>query len=409
MTDRTEPSAPGAASRTRKRWGRLRRRLWQPPRPHGEQPLDRDVSPLELFYDLIVVVLVGRTAEHMTDHLTWRALADFGAVFVLIWIAWLNSSLYHDLHGREDARSRTVLLVQVLALVPVGAFIPRAGHGAAFPISTAVVFAILALIWYLAGRPSGPEYRLPNLAFVAGTAAVAAVLAATAGLSADARVLAWLVLAAAYLTGLGVILAKAPPGLAITPALIHRFGLFIIIVLGETVVGVVDGLAHEPADALTITVGLVAVVIGFGAWWTYFDFAGHRPPRPTRTATVQWIMTHLPLTAAIAAIGAAMPGLVEHAHSARTPPAIAWLLCAATAIVLGATMTVAASLQTWHTKRTLYRLLTAACATVAALCLALAAAHPAPLPLGLALIVLLGTPWTLAVTRRVSNETETHH
>ena len=37
------------------RWARLRRSLWQPPRPHGEQPRERVVGPLELFYDLAVV------------------------------------------------------------------------------------------------------------------------------------------------------------------------------------------------------------------------------------------------------------------------------------------------------------------------------------------------------------------
>jgi low temperature requirement protein LtrA len=47
------------------RRARLRRRRWQPPRPHGEQPLERAVSPLELFYDLVVVVLVGQTAHHL--------------------------------------------------------------------------------------------------------------------------------------------------------------------------------------------------------------------------------------------------------------------------------------------------------------------------------------------------------
>ena len=41
------------------RWTRLRRSLWQPPRPHGEAPRERVVGPLELFYDLAVVVLVA--------------------------------------------------------------------------------------------------------------------------------------------------------------------------------------------------------------------------------------------------------------------------------------------------------------------------------------------------------------
>jgi len=183
--------------------------------------------------------------------------------------------------------------------------------------------------------------------------------------------------------------------LAITDALIERFGLRTIIVLGETLTGVVAGLAREPISGLTLAVGLVAVVVGFGAWWTYFDFAGHRHSRATPAASVQWIFSHLPLTAAIAAMGAAMASLVDHAHDGRTPAATAWLLCA--------TMLVAASLQAWRRDRGLYRPLARTCAAVAAACLGLGAARPAPLLLGLALVVLLSIPWALAVAYRLAN------
>src|SRR5207342_2673650 len=125
-------------------------------------------------------------------------------------------------------------------------------------------------------------------------------------------------------------------------------GLLAIIVLGETLTGVVAGLAGQPLSALTLSVGLIAVVVGFGAWWTYFDFAGHRQPRPQRTASLQWMLSHLPLTAAIAAMGAAMVSLIDHAHDSRTPAATAWTLCAGAAVVLSATMLISASLQAWH-------------------------------------------------------------
>src|SRR5215813_1263153 len=189
--------------------------------------------------------------------------------------------------------------------------------------------------------------------------------------------------------------------LAITDALIERFGLRTIIVLGETLTGVVAGLAREPISGLTLAVGLVAVVVGFGAWWTYFDFAGRRHPRSTPAASMQWLLGHLPLTAAIAAMGAAMVSLVDHAHDGRTPAATAWLLCAGAAVVLCATMLVAASLQAWQSDRGLYRPLAPACAAVAAACLAVGAARPPPLFLGLTLVVLLSIPWTLAVVRRL--------
>jgi low temperature requirement protein LtrA len=68
-------------------------------------------------------------------------------------------------------------------------------------------------------------------------------------------------------------------GLAPTDSLVERFGLFTIIVLGEVVFGVVDGLSSPERDGTTITTGMIALVIGFGFWWIYFDLVGRRLPR----------------------------------------------------------------------------------------------------------------------------------
>src|SRR5690349_42237 len=381
----SRPSQEHTGTTTRRaRWDQLRRYLWQPPRPHGEQPAERVVGPLELFYDLAVVVLVAQSAHHLAGHLTWRGLGEFAVVFTLVWIAWINGSLHHELHGHDDARARSTFLLQILVLVAMGAFIPQAGgaRGAAFAVAAAVLFAILAVLWLLAARGDRPGYRGPSRLFVIGTAACAAALPGTALLPAGARIPAWGLLDAVYLAGFAAVFFVTPAqavALLVTDALIERFGLLTIIVLGETLTGVVAGLAREPISGLTLAVGLVAVVVGFGAWWTYFDFAGQRHPRPTRPATAQWMLSHLPLTAAIAGMGAAMVGLVDHAHDGRTPAATAWLLSAGAAVVLCATMLVAVSLQAWHRDRVQYRRLARTCAAVAVACLGLGAARPAPL------------------------------
>jgi low temperature requirement protein LtrA len=383
--------------------------LWQPPRPHGEQPHERVVGPLELFYDLAVVVLVAQDARHLAGHLTWRGLGEFAVVFTLVWIAWANGSLHHELHGHDDARSRSTFLLQILVLVAMGAFIPEAdgARGAAFAVAAAVLFAVLAVLWLLAARGDRPEYRRPSGLFVSGTAACSVLLAGSALLPAGARMPAWGVLDAAYLAGFAAVIVTAnraqTAALTITDALTERFGAFIIIVLGETLTGVVAGLAGEPVSALTLAVGLISVVVGFGAWWTYFDFAGHRLPRPQPTATAGWMFSHLPLTAAIAAMGAAMVSLVDHAHDGRAPAATAWVLCAGVALVLCATMLVSASLRAWHRDRRLYRPLTRTCAAVAVACLGLGAARPAPLVVGVVLVLLLSIPWGLAVARRLAS------
>ena len=395
----------------RERWARLRRSLWQPPRPHGEQPRERTVGPLELFYDLAVVVLVAQAGHHLAGHLTWPGLGEFAAVFTLVWIAWANGSLHHELHGHDDARARSTFLLQILVLVAMGAFIPEAGgaRGAAFAVAAGVLFAILAVLWLLAARSDRPEYRRPSRLFVTGTAACAVLLASTALLPAGARVPAWGLLDAAYLAGFAAILAFTPgpaAGLIVTGALTERFGAFIIIVLGETLTGIVAGLASHPVSALTLAVGLVAVLVGFGAWWTYFDFAGQRLTRQEPAASAQWMFGHLPLTASVAAMGAAMVSLVDHAHDGRTPAATAWILGAGAASVLCVTMLIAASLQAWDRDRALYRPLSRICAAVAVACLGVGAARPAPLVLGLALVLLLSIPWGFAVARRPATPAE---
>jgi low temperature requirement protein LtrA len=405
---RDESGQRGRAARG-ERWARLRRSLWQPPRPHGEQPRERVVGPLELFYDLAVVVLVAQAAHHLAEHLTWAGLGEFAVVFTLVWIAWANGSLHHELHGHEDARARSTFLLQILVLVAMAAFIPEAGgaRGAAFAVAAGVLFGVLAVLWLLAARGDRPQFRRTSGLFVAGTAACAVLLAATALLPAHARVLAWGLLDVAYLAGFAtVILTVAPTraaALNVTDSLTERFGAFIIIVLGETLTGVVGGLAGQPVSLLTLAVGLVAVVVGFGAWWTYFDFAGNRQPRPEPVPSLQWMYGHLPLTAAVAAMGAAMVSLVEHAHDGRTPAATAWVLGGGAAVVLGAAMLVSASLQAWDRKRGIYRPLARTCAVVAVACVGIGAARPAPLLLGLTLVVLLSIPWGLAVARRLAD------
>jgi len=403
MTDEGAPAATGESTL----WQRMRRQLWQPPRAHGEQPRERVVGPLELFYDLVVVVLVAQAAHHLAGKLTWRGMGEYASVFGLVWIAWVNGSLHHELHGHDDARARSTFLLQILILVPLGAFIPEAGgdRGAAFAVSAGSLFAVLAVLWLLASRGDRPEYRRSSGLFVTGTVFCAVILGTSALLPDVARVWTWGLLDVAYLIGLGAVVLRAAPGagatFTITDALIERFGLLIIIVLGETVTGVVNGLSAEPVSVLEVAVALVSVVVGFGAWWTYFDFAGHREPRQTPAATVRWVLAHLPLTAAVAAMGAAMVSLVEHAHASRTPAATSWVLCGGAAAVLLSTMLVATGLEAWHSKRALYRPLSRTSGAAAVACLGLGAARPAPIVLGLVLVVLFSIPWGLAVGYRV--------
>jgi low temperature requirement protein LtrA len=87
----------------------LRRWFLQPPRPHGEVIEDRTVSFLELFYDLVYVVLVAQIAHTLAEDVSWSGVRDFAVVFGLIWIAWDNGAQFHELHGREHCSNRSII------------------------------------------------------------------------------------------------------------------------------------------------------------------------------------------------------------------------------------------------------------------------------------------------------------
>jgi low temperature requirement protein LtrA len=310
------------------------------PRRHGEPMLGRSVSYIELFYDLVYVVLVGQAAHSLAAHPGWRGTAEFAAVFGLIWIAWINGTLYHELHGREDGRSRTYIFAQMCVLAVLAVFVGYAGSvdGRAFALTYAVLLVLLTWQWYEVRRRDLPEHRGASTPYIAGLLASIAVMVATAWLPDAARVAVWACIVAGWVV-LGtygfVSRNRTLHFFQATDSLIERMALFVIIVLGETVVGVVNGItATEPRDALTITTGVLALCIGFGVWWNYFDIVGVREPAEGRGHLATWFFSHLVQCGAIAAIGAAMVGLVSHANAPRTPTAVAWTLGGAVALSL---------------------------------------------------------------------------
>src|SRR3954464_11064901 len=101
--------------------GRFRAWFWRPPRPHGEVLRERSVSNLELLYDLVYVAVIGQASHALAEHLSAAGVLEFAIVFGMIWTAWVNGSLYVELHGRHDGGTRLFVFVQmaILALLAV--------------------------------------------------------------------------------------------------------------------------------------------------------------------------------------------------------------------------------------------------------------------------------------------------
>jgi low temperature requirement protein LtrA len=384
---------------------RFKHWFWQPPRPHGQTIADRRVSPLELLYDLIYVALIAQAAHHLAEDVSARTLFDFTVVTALIWLAWINGSLYLELHGQPDGRTRSYVFLQmgILALLAVFTESAAGSTGVPFALLYTGFLVVLTWLWYTVRRQDRPEFMAVTARYLAAMlVTIVAILASTA-LPPDARLLVWAVTAAAWFAFF-LLLAWTPAlgfgrGVIVSESMVERFGLFTIIVLGEVVFGVVAGLSVAEHDPVTMATGILALGLGFGFWWLYFDILGGRPPRQEGRALVTWMLCHFPIALAIAASGAAMVSLIEHAHDPAAPAPTAWLIGGAVAVALVAQPVASLALRDAPRLASVYRPLRAAMLLAAVGALIVAALRPPPWLLVLSLDVILSVLWFFAAAR----------
>jgi low temperature requirement protein LtrA len=364
---------------------------------------DRVVTNLELFYDLVYVAVIGQAAHHLAEDVTARAIGEFAVVFGMIWFAWINGSLYLEIHGRQDGRTRTFVFLQMGILVLLAAFTAGATGegGGAFAVVYAVLFGVMGWLWFSVRGQDEAQYRTLTGAYVLGMVISVVTALVSAVLPPDVRLLVWAAFVVAWLVAF-VGFGRIPEfGVALAPthSMVERFGLFTIIVLGEVILGVVEGLSNAQQDAVTIATGLLGLFVGFGFWWSYFDIVGRRMPQSSGPATVRWLLCHLPITLAIAAAGAAMTSLIEHAHDPSVPAPTAWLLAGAVAVGLTALVPTALALEDAQRLPEVYRKI-ATTLLVGALAALLAGwLQPPPWVLALLLSAILVIVWLVAIGR----------
>ena len=339
MVEKSESSrVERAEARERVRKG-FRTWFLTPPRRHGDVLYTREVSFLELFYDLVYVVLIAQVSQHLAEHVGWRGILDFAIVFGLIWFAWFNGTFWHELHARPDGRSRNYIFMQMglLALLAVFAGEATEESGAAFAYTYALLFTIFTWQWYTVQRIDDPRYRPVTTRYLTGMV-LTVVLVIASGIVDGARIWIWGFIVVAWAVAGFLMMTRSRTegfGEGPTASLVERLGLFTIIVLGEVVVGVVTGIIDAPERSpLIVATGIVGLTIGYGIWWNYFDLLGRRVPDHTGAPLATWLFAHLPLTMAIAAGGAALVSLIEHAGYIRTEPESALLLSISVAVVL---------------------------------------------------------------------------
>ena len=318
---------------------------WQRPRNIRDRVDHRQVTFLELFYDLVYVALIAQLTHALATQIDLTHILNFMFLFFIVWWAWLNGTSYHDLHGNDDIRTRVFTFLQMFTVVAMAVFAHDAmgDTSVGFALSYAAFQLILTYLWWRTGvhdpnhRPLSTPYvfafLINTLLFVASVFVEPPLRFYLWGISTVISLMLPIVLA---------ILARNRPEvqeqitLSLTPSasFVERFGLLTIIVLGEVVVAVVSGLSS--LDDMTMDIGLVAILsmlIGISLWWLFFDYVSHRKPSAGRISFLIWALTHLVVSAGIAMIGAAILNVIEQGRDAL-PSDVRWLLVLAIAGVL---------------------------------------------------------------------------
>jgi low temperature requirement protein LtrA len=386
------------ATSTRRRWLR-------PPQLRTlDDQGERHATWLELFFDLVFVICIAEVVHTLEDY---RSLGDFlgtAGLFVAVWWAWVGYTVYADRFDTDDVVHRALVLAGMLAVVAMALSIHDALHGggARFALAFVAVRGIVLLLNARARRHAAAARPLLNL-YLAAFSIGASLWLVSVIVPAPARYVLW---------GLALFLELSAPWVGrrqIARAPIHashlveRFGLFTLIVLGESVISVAQGAADVDWTAATVAAAIGGFLAVACLWWLYFDRIDDGTIRSVLQG-LTWNYAHLPLLAGLVSVAVGTEFAVREAASGALERSTTVALGGGTALYLLATVAVGLAVRT-GTDPMLWLWLGSAAVT-----LAVGLVWPLGLPVGLLVALDLVLVALVAVdsVRRLQAEPAAH-
>src|SRR5207249_4284201 len=239
----------------------------------GDRQAERGhrVTPLELFFDLVVVFAITQVTTFLSRSPTWGGLLRGTLLLGALWWAWSAYAWLTNTLDPEEGAVRLVMLAAVAAMLVVSLAAPGAfgRDGVIFGVAYLVVRALYLALLAIAGR--GDRDLFGAAMRIVPTATLGPTLLIVAGfLDGSAQLAFWI--AAVAITYLGALLGHMR-GWRVSPEhFVERFGLIIIIALGESIVAIGAGPARHSLDAGVIGAALLGITVAACLWWSYFDW-----------------------------------------------------------------------------------------------------------------------------------------
>lgn len=315
----------------------------------GRDPRERHraPTPLELIFDLTIVVGFSQAADQLAHHLAHgeTAVAVWGFAFVVlsVTLAWNNYTWFASAFDTDDWLQRALTIVQMIGVIVVALGIPAVftsiseGEPFDFLVVAAgfvVMRSSLIVMWLRlalqdpANRRTALRYAASNLVIQAAWLTVALVRPANVPLLAALITVLWVAefLVNPFATRWARDAGRGRQGTPWNAAHIsERYGLLVIITLGEGILGTVSAVAAVvsahgwSSEAILIVIAGTGLTVGL--WWTYFILPSAPVLARHRERKWAWGYGHIAVFGALVAVGAGIhlaASAAEHESSAGT-------------------------------------------------------------------------------------------
>lgn len=283
--------------------------LFSPPRlhraAHGEE---RKVTWLELFYDLVYVAALIQLGNVLSEEIGLTGFARFVIVFLPLWWAWTGMTFYMNRFVVDDVPHRLLIYLQIAAITALGISLEGAFGELTMQFSLAyAAIRLVQVILYVRTWRYEPATRPLTRRYVMGYLIGIALWVLAAFLPMPYAAGLWLLALAieignAFLPGTQALVSLLPPD---AEHMRERYGIFMIIVLGESFIKTITDASGTPFTPAIAAFSLLSIFVVFGLWWLYFDDVEAAEIKGHAFAPYAWIYAHLPLAVGITAFGVA--------------------------------------------------------------------------------------------------------